>query len=109
MTLAERDPPLRRTALVLIAASALGIAPALAGAATSPGARAAADIARADALSGQWGRCPTARPAQEILVLAKGTRKPALRATRARSSVRAWTTVARVCAQPVAQPTVTFP
>ena len=98
-----------RLALVLIAAIALGLAPALAGAASSPAAAADADIARAQSLSAQWGRCPTARPAQDILALAKRTRTPALRATRARSSVRAWTTVARVCSQPVPQPTVTLP
>ena len=95
-----------RLALTLIAGIALGLAPALAGAASSPSAAAAADIARAESLSSQWGRCPTARPAQDILTLAKRTRAPALRATRARSSVRAWTTVARVCSQPVPQPTV---
>ncbi len=100
---------MRRTALVLIAALAIGLVPALAGAAPSPRAVAAADIARADALSAQWGRCPTARPAHRILALAKRTRKPALRATRARSSVRGWRTVARVCAQPVPQPSVTLP
>ena len=95
-----------RLALILIATLAIGVAPTLAGAASSPGA---ADIARAQALSHQWGRCPTARPAQSILDLAKRTTKPSLRATRARSAVRAWTTVATVCAQPVDQPTVTFP
>ena len=63
----ERRSPrgilMRRLALVLIAAIALGLAPALAGAASSPSAAAAADIARAESLSAQWGRCPTARPA----------------------------------------------
>ena len=97
--------PLLRLPLILIAALALGLAPALAGAAgvTTPADQ---DIARAQALSSQWGRCPTARPAQAILTLAERTTKPKLRATRARSSVRAWTTVARVCSQPVPQPTV---
>ena len=100
---------MRLAAAIAITATVLGLAPALAGAASTPAAAANADIARAQTLSAQWGRCPTARPAQDILALAKGTRKPALRATRARSSVRAWTTVARVCSQPVAQPTVTLP
>jgi hypothetical protein len=95
-----------RLALVLIAVIALGLAPALAGAAPSPAAAATKDIARAQSLADQWGRCPTARPAARILALAKRTRRPALRATRARSSVRAWRTVVRVCSQPVRQPTV---
>ena len=97
-----------RLAVILIAMVSLGLAPALAGAA-SPSAAASADIARAQALSAQWGRCPTARPAQSILDLATRTTAPRLRATRARSAVRAWTTVATVCSAPVDQPTVIVP
>ena len=96
-----------RLALLVIAILAVGLVPALAGAATSSAG--SADIAKAQELSVQWGRCPTARPAQAALVLAKRTSAPALRARRARSAVRAWTTVATVCSQPVAQPTVTLP
>lgn len=97
-----------RLALILIATLAIGLAPALAGAATPP-VSASANIAKAQALSVQWGRCPTARPAQSILDLAKRTTAPTPRATRARSAVRAWTTVAKVCSAPVAQPTVIVP
>ena len=66
-----------------------------------------APLARADALSAQWGRCPDARPAQRILDRAHRTAAPRLRATRARAAVSAWTAVAHDCAQPVDQPTVT--
>ncbi len=95
-----------RLAIGLIAVLALGLTPALGRAASSPAGAANKDIARGQSLAAQWGRCPTARPAAKILALAKRTRRPALRATRARSSVRAWRTVVRVCSQPVRQPTV---
>ena len=96
-----------RLALIIIATLAVGLVPALAGAA--PSSATSANIAQAQELSAQWGRCPTARPAQAVLTLAKRTSAPALRASRARSAVRAWTTVATVCSQPVDQPTVIVP
>ncbi len=96
-----------RLALIIIATLAIGLVPALAGAATSSAG--SADIAKAEALSVRWGRCPTARPAQAVLARAKRTRAPVRRARRARSAVRAWTTVATVCSRPVDQPTVIVP
>ena len=76
--------------------------PAL-GAAPPPGSAA---IAQAQALAVEWDRCPTARPAQRLLAQARQTTAPAPRARRARAALRAWTEVARVCSQPVDQPTV---
>ena len=56
-----------RLALIIIATFAVGLVPALGGAATSsPGS---ADIAKAQRLSVRWGRCPTARPAWTVLAL----------------------------------------
>ena len=64
-------------------------------------------IARAQELAGTWGRCPTARPAARVLAQAERTVAPRPRVRRARAAVRAWHAVARECAQPVDQPTVT--
>jgi hypothetical protein len=64
-------------------------------------------IARAQSLAGKWGRCPTARPAAQVLALAERTKAPRPRVRRARAALGAWNTVARECSQPVAQPTVT--
>lgn len=64
-------------------------------------------IARAHVLAGQWGRCPTARPAARVLARAERTAAPRPRVRRARAAVRAWQAVASECAQPVPQPTVT--
>lgn len=92
-----------RIALLMALVFAALAAPALGGAASAPGS---ADIARADALAAQWGRCPTARPAQRALDRAKRTTAPQPRARRARAAVKLWTQVAKVCSQPVPQPTV---
>ena len=94
-----------------LAAAAVGIA-ALASLA-APGIRASAPapgdaiIARAHELAGVWGRCPTARPAAQVLALAERTKAPRPRVRRARAALRAWHAVARECAEPVDQPTVT--
>lgn len=92
--------------LVLIALIGLGFSIAD-HASSQTRAAGVAQLARADALSTQWGRCPDARPAQRILDRAHRTATPRLRATRARAAVAAWTAVAHSCAQPVDQPTVT--
>lgn len=93
-----------RTALVLALLFAALAAPL--SATSAPGD---ASIARAEALASHWGRCPTARPAQRVLDQARRTAAPVPRARRARAALRAWTEVARVCAQPVDQPVVTVP
>ena len=64
-------------------------------------------IARAQDLAGKWGRCPTARPAARVLALAERTTAPRPRVRRAKVALAAWHSVARECAQPVDQPTVT--
>jgi hypothetical protein len=64
-------------------------------------------ITRARDLADKWGRCPTARPAAQVLALAERTKAPRPRVRRARAALGAWNSVARECAQPVAQPTVT--
>jgi len=91
-------------AAVGIAALASLAAPGVAAPAPAPGD---ALIARAQALAGTWGRCPTARPAARALALAERTTAPRPRVRRARAALGAWQSVARECAQPVAQPTVT--
>jgi hypothetical protein len=75
---------------------------------SQPAAAAAGDslLARAEALSQQWGRCPTARPAHRVLAEARRTSEPRPRVRRARAALRAWSAVAQECARPVPQPTV---
>jgi len=101
-----RTRPLRRS-LPRLAASlaALALLP-LGGALAGPPAPGGAAIASAEALAAEWGRCPTARPAHRVLARAKATREARPRARRARAAVRAWEGVARDCARPVDQPTV---
>ncbi len=93
-----------RPVLVIALVLAALAAPVLA--APPPPAPGAAAIMRAEALSARWGRCPTARPAQRLLDVAERTTAPRPRVRRARAALRAWTAVARDCAQPVDQPTV---
>jgi hypothetical protein len=64
-------------------------------------------LARAEALAAHWDRCPTAATAERVLDQARRPNAPVPRARRARAALRAWTEVARVCSQPVDQPTVT--
>ena len=91
-------------AAVGIAALASLAVPGVGAAAPAPGD---AIIAKAHDLAGTWGRCPTARPAARVLALAERTKAPRPRVRRARVALGAWRSVARECAQPVAQPTVT--
>lgn len=93
-------------AVVGIAALASVALPGLASSSSAP-APGDAIIARAHDLAGKWGRCPTARPAAQALALAERTKAPRPRVRRARAALGAWNTVARDCAQPVAEPTVT--
>lgn len=103
---ARKEPPLR-TALAIVLVALAALAPALAGAApASPSTAGDRTIARAEALSAHWGRCPTSRPAHRALAAARRTAAPHARVKRARAAVRAWTAVAADCSQPVAQPTV---
>lgn len=102
----HREDPVLRSALVIALLLAVIAGPAAAAPAPAPVATGSAAIARAQALAQQWGRCPTARPAQRLLDQAVRTTRPVPRARRARAALRAWTDVARVCAQPVDQPTV---
>lgn len=81
-------------------------AAALPGAAAGTPPSGSTAIARAEVLAAQWGRCPTAPPAQRVLDQARRTTAAVPRARRARAALRAWTTVARVCAQPVDPPVV---
>lgn len=84
----------------------IGAAPLVAAPSSPPPAPGDAAIARAEALAAQWGRCPTARPAQRVLDQARRTTAPVPRVRRARAALRAWTAVARECARPVDQPQV---
>ena len=93
-----------RLALLLALLAMISLPTALSVAAPAAGA---ADIARATALSHEWGRCPTARPAARVLAQAVRTEKPRPRVRRARAAVRAWTAVVAECSRPVAMPTVT--
>lgn len=93
-------------AVVGIAALASVAVPGLASSSSAP-APGDAMIARAHELAGKWGRCPTARPAAQVLALAERTKAPRPRVRRARAALGAWNSVARECAQPVAEPTVT--
>jgi hypothetical protein len=98
-----------RTALLLALLALAALVPALGGASPAAAAPGDAAIARAEALSAEWGRCPTSRPAHRVLAQARRTSAAAPRVKRARAAVRSWTRVARVCAQPVPQPTVSPP
>lgn len=102
----HREDPVLRTALAIALMLTALVAP-LSAAPAPPPAPGDAAIARADALAAHWGRCPTARPAERVLDQARRTTAPVPRVRRARAALRAWTEVARVCAQPVDQPTVT--
>ncbi len=93
-------------AVVGIAALASVAVPGLASSSSAP-APGDAIIARAHDLAGKWGRCPTARPAAQVLALAERTTAPRPRVRRARAALGAWNSVARECSQPVAEPTVT--
>jgi hypothetical protein len=94
----------RRLAIVLAALAAIAPLAVAGAAAPAPGD---ALIAQARELAGDWGRCPTARPAARVLAQAERTSAPRPRVRRARAAVRAWHGVARDCARPVPQPTVT--
>lgn len=98
---------MRSSPLFVVAAAAAAIA---IGGLGAPDASAAAPgdalLARAGALSQQWGRCPTARPAHRVLSVARRTSAPRPRVRRARAAVRRWHAVARECSRPVPQPTV---
>ena len=96
-----------RTALLIALVALAALVPALTGA--SPVAAAPGDVAlaRAEALSAQWGRCATSRPAHRALAQARRTTAARPRAARARVALRSWTEVARGCARPVPQPVVT--
>ena len=75
-------------AVVGIAALASLAVPGLASSsAPAPGD---AIIARAHDLAGTWGRCPTARPAAQVLALAERTKAPRPRVRRARAALGAW-------------------
>lgn len=93
-----------RLAIVL---AALAVIAPLAVAGTAAPAPGDALIAQARELAGHWGRCPIARPAARVLAQAERTAAPRPRVRRARAAVRAWQAVARDCARPVPQPTVT--
>lgn len=95
-----------RTLLIVVLLLGALAMPLAAAPAPAPGDAA---IARAEVLAAHWGRCPTARPAQRLLDQARRTEQPAPRVRRARAALRAWTEVARVCAQPVDQPVVAVP
>ncbi len=103
-TIAPEGSVLRSALVIALLLAAL--AGPVSAAPAPPPAPGAAVIARAEALAAQWGRCPTARPAQRVLDQARRTTAPVPRVRRARAALRAWTEVARVCAQPVDQPTV---
>lgn len=98
---------MRRSALIAVPAAAAALAlGALGGSQPAAAAPGDALLARAEALSQQWGRCPTARPAHRVLAEARRTTEPRPRVRRARAALRAWTGVAEQCARPVPQPTV---
>ena len=93
----------------IIAAAAAAAAIALGGlGAPDPSTAAPGDalLARAEALSQQWGRCPTSRPAHRVLAVARRTSAPRPRVRRARAALRSWHGVARECSRPVPQPSV---
>jgi len=93
--------------LVTVAATATLALGAAVG--TQPAVAAPGDalLSRAEALSQQWGRCPTARPAHRVLAVARRTSAPRPRVRRARAALRAWNGVAEACSRPVPQPAVT--
>jgi len=95
-----------RTVLVTALVALAALMPALAGATPQAPAPATAALATAEALSVQWGRCPTSRPAHRVLAQARRADAPRPRARRANAALRSWTEVARVCSQPVPQPVV---
>lgn len=102
--------PLRRRLLPLLLAAvatlfALGAVARPATAAVSP----AQAIAQARAMAADWGRCPTARPANALLHRAERARGQKDRARLAQRAVGAYERVAQECILPVDEPRVVVP
>jgi hypothetical protein len=66
-------------------------------------------LSQARALEADWGRCPTARPANALLRRAARTRGAGARARIALKAVAAYEKVAAECIMPVDQPTIVVP
>jgi hypothetical protein len=101
-----------RTLLVAALLSAFlvaGLSPAAAAPKNSAKETAAAALAQAKALQADWGRCPTARPANALVQRASKAKGVALRARLAIKAVDAFEKVAAECIQPVDQPTIIVP
>jgi hypothetical protein len=106
--LGRTSPRRRLRPLLLVAVAAL----LLALVASRPAAAASSPtqaMAQARALAADWGRCPTARPANSLLRRAERTRAQKERARLARRAVGAYEKVADECILPVDEPRVTVP
>lgn len=113
-------PPMARTAQTTLARMLLvaallgaffvaGLSPAAAAPKNSAKEIADTALAQAKALQADWGRCPTARPANALLSRATRTKGISLRARLAVKAVDAFEKVAAECIQPVDQPTIIVP
>jgi len=78
----------------------------VASAAPQPSQRA---LAQARALAAEWGRCPTARPANALLRQAERARATRPRVALARKAVGAYERVASECIMPVDMPSIVIP
>lgn len=96
-------------AALLVAFLVAGLSPAAAAPKNSAKEIASKALAQAAALKADWGRCPTARPANALLARASKTKGIAARARLAVKAVAAFEQVAAECIQPVDQPTIIVP
>jgi hypothetical protein len=96
-------------AALLVAFLTAGLSPAAAAAKSSQQEIASKALSQARALQADWGRCPTARPANALLQRASKAKGVAVRARLAVKAVGAFEKVAAECIMPVDQPTIIVP
>jgi type II secretory pathway pseudopilin PulG len=102
-------PHFARTLLIvgiLAALLATGLSPAAAAPVNSSKEIASKALSQAKALQADWGRCPTARPANALVQRASNAKGIATRARLAVKAVDAFEKVAAECIMPVDQPTI---
>lgn len=87
----------------------VGLSPAAAAPGSSAKEIASKALSQAKALQADWGRCPTARPANALVQRASTAKKVALRARLAVKAVAAFEQVAAECIVPFDQPTIVVP
>ena len=96
-------------AALLLAFLAAGSSPAVAASPNSAKEIASTALSQARALHADWGRCPTARPANTLLRQASRAKRVAVRARLAVKAVASFEKVAAECIVPADQPTIVVP